>query len=233
MQQRPSPPGGGILKIDHFQLWPHDKELPVIDYVVQAYDTAYTEKTTNDPSAFNAWGVFTHLGKRGALLLDCWSEHLTFPDLHAKMVEEWHAIYGKTDSRKGKKADALLIEAKASGLSLIQTLRQSNLPALSYNPTSDKISRAHIAAPILELDCLYLLESAKDPGKPVTWARPFVKELEGFPNSEHDDFCDAFTMSMIFLKDGGWLELAYAENDPIEEFDYGRSNRLKENPYAM
>lgn len=231
MQQRPAPAGGGILKVDHFKLWPHDQELPVIDYVVQAYDTAYTEKTTNDPSAFNAWGVFTHLGKRGALLLDCWAEHLTFPDLHAKMVEEWHSIYGKTDSRKGKKADALLIEAKASGLSLIQTLRQSNLPALAYNPTTDKISRAHMAAPILELDCLYLLESAKDPGKPVTWARPFVKQLETFPNSEHDDLTDAFTMSMIFLKDGGWLELAYAEDDEIEEMDYDKKKTY--NPYSM
>jgi len=233
MQQRPAPAGGDILKTKHFQLWPHDRELPVIEYVVQGYDTAYTEKTTNDPTAFQSWGVFTYDGKRGAILLDAWADHLTFPDLHAKMLEEWHSVYGKSGSRKGKKADVLLIEAKASGLSLIQSLRQSNLPALSYNPTCDKVSRAHQAAPILELDCLYILESGKDLGKYVTWARDFVTELEKFPAGAHDDQCDVFSMVMIYLRDGGWLELNRAEDDDIEEVDYDYKKRIKANPYSQ
>lgn len=233
MMQRPTPPGGGILKSKHFQLWPHDKELPVIEYVVQSLDPAYTEKTTNDPSAFGAYGVFTHNGRRGAILLDCWADHLTFPDLRSKLVEEWHAVYGKTSSRKGKKADALLIEAKASGLSLIQDLRQANLPAIPYNPGSaDKINRAHQASPILELDCIWIPESAKEPGRPVTWARPFLKELETFPNGEHDDQVDQFTQAMIYLRDGGWFELAYAEPDEVEDVDYYEKKRNKVNPYA-
>lgn len=232
LQQRPAPAGGGILKTDHFRLWPHDRELPVIEYVVQAYDTAYTEKTTNDPSAFQTWGVFEHSGKRGALLLDCWADHLTFPELLGKMIDEWHSVYGKTDKRKGKKADILLVEAKASGLSLIQSLRQSNLPAIAYNPTSDKISRAHQAAPILELDCLWVPESGKEPGKPVTWARDFIKELTLFPNGQHDDQCDVFSMVMIYLRDGGWLELDRAADDEIEEVDYYAEKKKKINPYA-
>lgn len=234
MMQRPSPPGGGILKVNHFQLWPHDKELPTIEYVVQSLDPAYTAQTTNDPSAFGAYGVFTHAGRRGAILLDCWADHLTFPDLRSKLVDEWHAVYGKTSSRKGKKADALLIEAKASGLSLIQDLRQANLPAIPYNPGSaDKVNRAHQASPILELDCVWIPESAKEPGKPVTWARPFLKELEMFPNGEHDDQVDQFTQAMIFLRDNGWFELAYAEPDEIEEIDYYEKKRNKVNPYAI
>jgi len=232
MQQHPAPAGGGILKVNHFQLWPHDRELPVIEFVVQGYDTAYTEKTTNDPTAFQAWGVFTYAGKRGAILLDAWADHMTFPDLHAKMVEEWHSVYGKTGERKGKKADVMLVEAKASGLSLIQSLRQSNLPAVAYNPTTDKVSRAHQAAPILELDCLYILESAKDPGKPVTWARSFVSELEKFPNGAHDDQCDVFSMTMIYLRDNSWLELDRADDDEVTEIDYYALKKRKMNPYA-
>ena len=232
MQQRPAPAGGGILRIDHFQLWPSDKDLPVFDYVVQSLDPAYTEKTTNDPSAFQSWGVFTHDGKRGAMLLDCWADHLTFPDLRAKLVEEWGAVYGKTSSRKGKKADALLIEAKASGLSLIQDLRQANLPAIPYNPgNADKINRAHQASPILELDCLWIPESAKDRGKAVTWARSFLTELEMFPNGEHDDQCDSFSQAIIFLRDRGMFDLAFAEYEEDEEFDY--SIKKRGNPYAQ
>ena len=233
MQQRPAPAGGGILKTKHFQLWPHDRELPVFDFVLQSLDAAYTANTTNDPSAFGAWGVFTYNGRRGAMLLDCWADHLTFPDLRSKLVEEWHSVYGKTSQRKGKKADAFLIEAKASGLSLIQDLRQANIPAIPYNPgNADKINRAHQASPVLELDCLWIPESTREPGKPVTWARGFLKELEMFPNGEHDDQVDQFTQAIIYLRDQGWFELAYAELDEIEEYDYEADRKRKINPYA-
>lgn len=233
LQQHPAPVGGGILKTAHFQLWPHDRELPVIEFVVQSLDPAYTAQTTNDPSAFQAWGVFTHNKKRGAMLLDCWADHLAFPELRTKLIDEWHSIYGKTTQRKGKKADMLLIEAKASGLSLIQDLRQANLPAVPYNPGSaDKINRGHQVSPILELDCLWIPESGKEPGKPVTWARDFVAELTIFPNGKHDDQVDTFTQAIIYLRDAGWFELAYAELDEVEESDYSKKKAQNRNPYA-
>ncbi len=234
LQQRPAPAGGGILKTKHFQLWPYDRDLPVFDYIVQSVDPAYTEKTTNDPSAFQTWGVFTHGDKRGAFLLDCWADHLAFPDLRQKLVDEWHSVYGKTSTRKGKKADLLLIEAKASGLSIIQDLRRANLPATPYNPgTADKVNRAHQVAPILELDCLWIPESQREPGRPITWARKFIEEVQAFPNGEHDDQVDAFTQAMIFLRDGDWFELPIAEPDPIEEVDYYAEKRKKVNPYSQ
>ncbi len=232
LQQRPSPAGGGILKVSHFQLWPTNLDLPSFEYVVQSVDPAYTEKTTGDPSAFTAWGVFTHKGKRGAMLLDAWADNMGYPQLRAKLVEEWHATYGKSDSRKGKKADALLIEQKASGQSLIQDLRQANLPAVPYLPTSDKISRAHQVAPILELDCLWLPESRNEGGKPVTWAREFLKQVEQFPNAEHDDYVDSLSQCIIYLRDGGWFEMPFAALDEIDEIDYHALKKRKENPYA-
>lgn len=233
LQQRPSPPGGGILKIDRFQLWPTSRELPVFDFVVQSVDGAYTKDTMNDPSAFGAWGVFTYSGKRGVMLLDCWADHLSFPELRTKLIEEWHALYGKSTSRKGKKADVFLIEAKASGLSLIQDLRQANIPAVPYNPgQADKINRAHQAAPILELDCIWIPESNKEPGKFVTWARPFINEVEKFPTGKHDDQVDQFTQAIIYLRDSKWLELPQADLDEVEEVDYHAQKRAKTNPYA-
>ncbi len=234
LAQRPSPAGGGILKVDHFQLWPHDKPLPDFDLVVQSADPAYTEKTTNDPTAFQAWGVFTHAGKRGAMLLDCWAEHLAYPDLRSRLVDEWHTSYGKRVNQRGRKPDHFIIEAKASGLSLIQDLRSAGIPATPYNPgTADKISRAHQMSPILELDCLYVMESSQEPGRPVTWARSFIKELETFPNGARDDQVDACTQCMIYLRDGGHFELAYAEPDEIEERDYYSERERNTNPYAV
>jgi len=232
LQQRPSPEGGGILRVDHFQLWPADAALPAFDYVVQSYDTAFEEKENNDPSACSAWGVFDHKGKRGAMLLDAWADHLPYPKLRKKVVEEWHSVYGKSDTRKGKKADAVLIEKKASGQSLLQDLRAANIPATPYLPVGGKVPRAHQAAPILELDCLWIPESSKRKGEVVPWAQPFVDQCEKFPNAEHDDYVDTFTQAMIYLRDAGWFELDRADDDPIEEFDYHKARKARVNPYG-
>lgn len=58
LQQRPEPKGGGIIKTDWWQ--PYESEFyPPMDFIVAALDTAYTEKTSNDPSAMTVWGVFS------------------------------------------------------------------------------------------------------------------------------------------------------------------------------
>lgn len=236
LQQQPSPPGGGILKVDNFRKWPHDKPIPVFEYVVQSYDCAFTEKTSGDPSACTVWGIFTHNKERHAMLVDCWAEHLGYPQLREKAIEDWHAVYGgdaKDKLRKPRKADVVLVEAKASGQSLLQDLRAARVPAVPYNPgNADKISRAHQAAPILELGNLWIPESKKTPGHFVTWARPFVTEVERFPVTEHDDYTDTFTQAMIFLRDGGWFELPRAREEEIEEEDYVAKRNRKQNPYA-
>lgn len=233
LQQRPSPPGGGILKVKHFQLWPKDKDLPLFTYVLQSYDGAYTEKTTNDPTAGTVWGVFNSGERPGVLLLDAWADHLAYPKLRKKLLEDWKADYGGNKGSKSRRADAVLVENKATGLSLIQDLRAANIPAYPYNPgNADKISRAHQASPILELDCIYVMESNKDPGKPVMWARDFIAQCEKFPNAENDDYVDTFTQAMIYLRDLGLISLDFAENDEIEEEDYYAKKHDRVNPYA-
>lgn len=241
LQQRPAPDGGGILDTKHFQLWSCDKPLPIIECVVQSYDTAYTEDTSNDPCAHEAWGVFTvNLGdrlKRCAILLEAWDEHLSYPKLKPKVMSEWEdARYGgdkKDIANKPKKADYVLIEEKGSGISLIQDLRLAGLPIKGYNPgRASKTQRAHLAAPFLEADTFYLLESRKERGKPVKWARPMVEQMEQFPNGEHDDYVDAFTQTVIFLSHTGQLEAPVIAEDVEEDRDYHGLKR-KANPYGQ
>lgn len=236
LQQRPSPAGGGILKVKHFRKFPADEPFPVLEFVVQSYDCAFTEKTTGDPSACSVWGIFTRGGRRHAILVDCWAEHLAYPQLRQRAIDDWHATYGgdtKNKLRKPRKPDVALIEEKASGISLLQDLRQARVPVVPYNPgRSDKVSRAHQASPILELECLWIPESRKTPGHFVSWAQPFVTQLERFPNDEHDDFVDTFTQAMIYLRDGGWFELPKAEEDEVEGVDYHAKRKAKANPYA-
>jgi predicted phage terminase large subunit-like protein len=236
LQQQPAPHGGGILKIEHFMRWPNSKRMPTFEYVVQSYDCAFTEKTTGDPTACSVWGIFKHGEGRHAMLVDCWSEHLGYPALREKAISDWHALYGGDEQdplSKPHKADVVLVEAKASGLSLLQDLRASRVPAVPYNPgNADKVARAHQAAPVLELDVLWIPESHKTPGHYVTWAQPFVRQLERFPVAEHDDFVDTFTQCIIYMRDAGWFDMPKAANDEIIEEDYHEKKRYRGNPYA-
>lgn len=233
LQQDPSPTEGGILKTRFFQLWPADKALPQFEYILQSYDCAFTEKTTGDPTACSVWAMFTHLGERNAMLIDAWDEHLSYPELRARAIKDWTTEYGGTSIKDGlrvaKRPDRVLVEAKASGQSLLQDLRLARVPAIGYNPgMADKISRAHQASPTLELGFLWIPESGKSRGHSVSWAQPFLRQLEKFPVGQHDDYVDTFTQAVIFLKNDGWFELPFAK-----EIDERRPfKRERVNPYA-
>jgi phage terminase large subunit-like protein len=52
------PEESGIVKRDHFKLWPTGRDFPAFEYIIQSYDCASTEKTQNDPTACITFGVF-------------------------------------------------------------------------------------------------------------------------------------------------------------------------------
>lgn len=233
LQQDPQPAEGGILKTKHVQLWPASKPLPQFEYILQSYDCAFTEKTSGDPTACSVYAVFTHGGERHVMLIDAWDEHLTYPELRTRAIKDWQTEYGGTTVKDGvrtaRRPDRVLVEAKASGQSLLQDLRLARVPAIGYNPgNADKVSRAHQAAPTLELGHVWVPESGKNPGHAVSWAAAFLKQLEKFPVAEHDDYVDTFTQAIIYLKNDGWFDLPKAR-DPDEP---QRFKRERVNPYA-
>lgn len=236
LQQDPVPSESGLLKVEAFRMWPATASPPQLEYVLQSYDCAFTEKTSGDPTACTTWGVFTHLGRRNVMLLDAWDEHLGYPALRRRVLDDWSSKYGGDPKPrsgppvKARSPDRILVEAKASGQSLLQDLRQADVPAAAYNPGSaDKIARAHQAAPSLELGLFWIPESTKNPGQFVTWAQPFVRQLKQFPVGEHDDYVDTFTQAAIYLKNQGWLELPRAKERDSEERVVPRK---VVNPYA-
>lgn len=241
LQQRPAPAGGGILNRDEVRLWRKEWPMPVLEFVLQSYDTAFTEHTDGDPSACTVWGVFTHGGKRNILLLEAWAEHLGYPALRRKLMDDWKAKYGgnpKDPLNPARRADVVLVEKKASGQSIIQDLRTTNAPVATYDPgRADKVARAHMAAPHLDNATVWVLESKKADraGKPVAWAEKLLEQMEQFPNGEHDDMVDTFTQAIIYLRDAGQLELPAVPDEQPEEVDYvaRRNARQPENVYSL
>ena len=228
---------GKVVNRDMFKLWPHSKPFPKFEYIVQSYDCAYTEKLHNDPTANTTWGVFkVEDGPWSVLLIDCWAEHLEFPGLKAKAIEEFRCVYG--EGKDAKRPDMILIEEKAAGLSLIQELRRAHLPVMGWNPgRADKMQRLQITASIFVAGRVWLPESSQRKGFVRDWAEGFLSQICSFPDSTHDDYVDSATQALRYLKDQGFLEIDAPprEDDPEEYADYLKEigHDTRQNPYAV
>jgi predicted phage terminase large subunit-like protein len=228
------PEESGIVKRDMFRLWPHDKAFPKFEYIIQSYDCAYTEKTINDPTACITWGVFKPTdGPMSVMVIDCWQDRLQYPDLRPKVIEEYDTVFGEGKERK--RVDLVLVEDKSAGISLIQDLQRAHLPVRAYNPgNADKVQRLNIVSNIIARGRVWIPESSVRTGYVRDWAEPFVSQICSFPESTHDDFVDACTQALRFLRDSGWLEIDPPPREDYDEEDYIDSgmSRRKENPYA-
>jgi len=223
----------GLVKRSWFRLWPSEKPLPKFDFIVQSFDCATSDKTVNDPTACVVLGIFDPGPDRpnSVMLIDCWSEHMKYPDLKAKVIEEVGTVYGdENEFGIGKKTDLILVEDKSAGISLIQDLQRAGLPVRSYNPgRADKVQRLSLVSPIIARGLLYLPESTKYEGQPRSWVEPFLNQVCSFPESNHDDYVDALSQALRILRDMGLIRI-----DPISEYDeYPEDRPRRENPYAM
>lgn len=225
----------GIIKRSWFKLWPSNKDLPFFDYIIQSYDTAFTEKTNNDPTACQVWGVFRPGPDEPhcAMLIDAWVDHMKYPDLRKKVEDDFKNVrYGGNPTNpydKGQAADIVLIEEKGSGITLLQDLARTGIPCRSFNPgRADKVQRLHAVSHLVANGRCYIPESTKVPGEFRTWATDFITEICVFPNSLHDDQVDAFSQAMSLLRDQTWLSI----DTPEEYEEHADDATAYRNPYA-
>lgn len=252
------PEESGIVRRSQFNLWPANKPLPVLDYIVMSLDTAYTEATRDkksgdaDPTACVVLGLFHIKSVAHAIVLDCWSDHLGLPDLISRVKREMKTRYGDDQDAalirpmfgnskpvtSGRPIDMLLIEDKGSGISLRQMLNQSGIESYAYNPgRADKLARLHIVSPIFAQHRVWLPESDRTPGKARTWTDDMVGQLCSFTGEgsvQHDDYVDATTQALRVLTDQGLMSMTKPTRDEKREAEYEehRASEPVENPYA-
>jgi predicted phage terminase large subunit-like protein len=178
-QQRPAAADGVIFKRGWWQFFPPPLTVE-LNQIVQSWDTAFKKGTENDFSVCTTWGVTGN----GYYLLHLWRERVEFPELKrvlASLAEQW-------------KPNAILVEDKASGQSLIQELKLSTaLPLILVKVDSDKQTRAQAVTPLMETGKVFLPESAP-------WVSGYVEEMACFPNGIHDDVVDATTQALNYLR---------------------------------
>ena len=230
------PEEGGIVRRDWFRLWPPSKPFPKLEFIIQSYDCATSDKTGNDPTGCITLGVFKPLdGGMSVMILDCWQEHLQYPDLRPKVIEEFETVYGEGKSRK--LVDLLLVEDKSAGISLIQDLQRAHLPVIAYNPgKADKIQRLSIVANIIKAGRVWVPESSVRKGYVRDWAEGMVSQICSFPETVHDEFVDCISQGLRYLRDAGWISIDAQPREEITEEDITDAEifnaKARGNPYA-
>ena len=226
------PEEGGIVQRDWFRLWPDGKPFPKFEYVIQSYDCGYKDKEASDPTGNITLGVFKPLdGGMCVMVIDCWQEKLTYPDLRPKIIDEYETVYG--EGKEKKRVDLLLVEDKAAGISLIQDLQRAGLPVRGYNPgKADKSQRLSIVANIIKAGRVWVPESSVRKGYVRDWAEGMVSQICSFPNTAHDEYVDCISQALRFLRDAGWISIDFPK-EWVDEDDYiDAGGRSRENPYA-
>ena len=200
LQQRPMPKGGGILRAEWWVPWESD-DLPEIEYVMQSYDTAFSTKEKSSYSARTTWGVFRKNGQINVIVIEMWYDRVTYPELRTlaqEAYEEWQP-------------DAVMIEKKASGQSLLQDLRMAGVPVIEYNPDRDKEARAHASSALLEDGRIYFPANKK-------WAKDLIDICAAFPAGDNDDIVDTCTQAWLRLRKGWFISHStdYEDDEPTE-----------------
>lgn len=237
-QGKPLKEGGNLFKKHHFKLLPHDMKFPDLEIVMQSLDGAYGSLESSSKTAETTWGICqipTGDGfKRIVVLLDCWTSSVTFTKLRQIAADEYQNLYGPSE----KNVDLLIVENKASGISLIQELQFTGLNVLKYNlpggkRQADKESRAHTVSHLVELGYVYIPESKIHPGEPAEFALPFLEQVLGFPGGhENDDYVDTFTMVLRYISDRNILRAEQLVTHEVEPKIKPEARKPLVNPYA-
>ena len=199
-QQRPSIAGGNIVRREWFQHVSAAEfaRIHTTEPVVFCLDTAYTDKTSNDPSGIIA------TCKIGA---DLYVTHarkvnMKFPDL-LRFISQYARENGYT------RRSTIRVEPKANGISVIDQLRETtglNVVA-TPSPKDSKETRLYAASPTIEAGRVVLVDGA--------WNEAFTEEVCGFPSKPHDEYVDVLCYA-----------IDYHVRSPFKPIDKARTARI-------
>lgn len=140
-------------------------------------DAAFKGGEDNDFVSIQVWGK---LGENYYLRY-CLNRHLDFPGTLAAI---------RAVARLYPAARAVLIEDKANGPAVIQTLRREMF-CIPVDPLGGKLARVNAVAPAIESGHVFVPLTEK-----AAWAEDFIEQFTSFPSGAHDDMVDAASQAL-------------------------------------
>lgn len=211
-QQAPAPAKGAIFDTSWWRYWTTDPAKATEDGTVvhldprdhlharwlDSWDCAFKGTDDSDYVVGQRW---LQVGE-GRYLMAQTRERRTFTQTLAAM-RVW-AGCPKPDDLAITSAPAFttsvrerLVEDKANGTAIIDTLKEEITGLIPVNPTESKQARARAITPEIEAGNVYLPHPG-DPGN--EWVGDLLAELRDFPTGAHDDQVDALTQALSRMR---------------------------------
>ncbi|MGE4191801.1 MAG: phage terminase large subunit [Pseudodesulfovibrio sp.] len=185
--------GGNIFQEDWIKRWTKSTLPSYFDEIIQSWDMTFKDTDGSDYVVGQVWG---RSGARHYLLYQV-RDRLGF-------TASVQAV--KTVAARFPQSMAVLIEDKANGPAVMDTLKDDIPGLVPIEPDGSKVARAHAVTALWSGGNVFIPEDDEFP-----WVPDFVSELISFPASGYDDQVDSMTQALRYLKSHGlgvWEALA-------------------------
>jgi predicted phage terminase large subunit-like protein len=179
LDQNPAPKGGLIFTNDDLaQTWA--VMPPEFHQIIFSWDCTFKETSDSDFVVGQVWGrlgVCFYLLDRVRGQMGFWDTLSAIKGLK----ERWPNVIG------------LLIEDKANGTAIIETLQKTIPGVIPVNPSGGKEARANAVSPLFRAKNVFLPANAP-------WLEEYRMEMKRFPRGRRDDQVDATTQALLYLQ---------------------------------
>ena len=174
-QCNPRLEGGNLVHRVWWKFYEPD-QAPRFGVQLISVDATFKGGEDNDYVAITVWGK----SGQDYYLLYCLNRHLDFPGtLDALMTVTKLYPYART----------ILIEDKANGSAIIQTLQRRLTGVVPVNPQGGKVARVNAVSSAIESGHVYLPQGAP-------WLEEYLEQWTAFPAGKHDDMVDSSTQAL-------------------------------------
>ena len=180
-QQRPAPAEGNMVKRDWVKYHDNEHEVGAFESIIQTWDFTFKKTSTSDFTVGQVWGI------KGAkkYLIDQVRGRMNFTE-SLEAIRSLMNAYPQTE--------ACLVEEKANGAAIIDSLNMEFDCIIPINPKDSKEARLAAVSPQFQAGSIYYPRNEY-------WVKTIVEELVGFPNQKHDDTVDATTQLLNYLRE--------------------------------
>jgi predicted phage terminase large subunit-like protein len=193
-QLSPVVASGNIVKRDWLQQRCTLADLPKLQYIIVAFDTAWKTKETNDYTAGIAYGI----RDKHIYILEVWRRKIESTALEGAILaltNKWSAY---------AMVQAVIIEETPNSEPIIRSLEKTSPYSIKgITPKGEKAVRLKAVCGIMSNERLSLVSGSD-------WELDFIDELCIFPKGKHDDQVDALSLGLGYIQQNDISALMYA-----------------------